>query len=527
MRAARPALLPLLVVAAGALAWALRDRAAPEAWAGADPVVTDGGTAAHLRTVQLCLAAGQIPARDPFLDPPRGAPLPFPPLVDAALAGWARYALAERGGDPSLGGVDEAALERLVGRVGPWLGALTALGVFLAVHSILGERRGRSWWALGAAVLFAVFPPAVRAGAAGRVDVAAVHALLAAFTVATAAQLVRAKEPADVLQGGLTTGLLAGVAIACGPGALLYVPISWVAAVLVVVRTRRSGDPALAATARQAGLFLALASAILASLASGRLARDGPASAWLTGASELSFAAGVPFLLGSLLGVVRGTRRGWFARGSLVVGAVVGVAILPLAATHLTRALAPLRPGDLLGGPPGGAVDAELAGALRWMRRGTPSPGPWNASGSRADYAVLAPESMGHALAYHARRPPLLSGYGDRVGGAATRAAAALLTETDPAALALALRRRGVRYVVAGTAALAEIEDPLEGTVLWRLSTLVPDDAPEAQHFALVRAVGRRTREVGGETYTLPYFALYALREPPISQESGPVLRAR
>lgn len=626
-------LLPLVCV----LAFQARARLAPP------EEVVDPGTAAHLRGIELTLARGSAPSRDRFLDPPRGAGAPDSPFVDAAYAAVARLFLGDSGGSAALDGVVEEDLERFAGRGGAWFAALTALALFLAVHA-LGGSPGRALAAILAGLLFALAPSAVRAGAAGRVDPGALHALFAAFTFTTAAQLSIARQGFDLLQGGLTAGLVVGLGLLGGPAALVYAPFAWAAAWLVVRRARfaddrerAAGDRELAALAAQAGLFLALVAAVVSTLAGGQLGRDGLAGAWLRGASELCFVLGIPFLALSLASRRDAPRA---RRAGLAVGGIAVVLLLPLAGLNLWRALGPrvaaaARDADPLavlagapsawlaalaipaaaalarrgGGPalglaaataalalagaacapgllpvlaasaaflaglvfddlvrrdalrfaapaavtalavfawrgvlvPPRAHDAtaerqELVEALRWMRDGTPSPGPWNAAGSPKDYSVLAPWTFGHLVAYHARRPPLVSGHGTLVAELDARGGMALYQERDPAALAEGMRRRGALYVVAGAAACDEWDDvarlsgrdvPLAESVVWKLSTLVPDGAPEARHFTLERAWGAREVELDGDRYTVPNVALYRLARPPLAGEFGPRLRSR
>lgn len=631
-------LLPLVCV----LAFQARARLASPA------EVVDPGTAAHLRGIELTLARGSAPSRDRFLDPPHGAGAPDSPFVDAAYAAVARLFLGDAGGSAALDGVVEEDLERFAGRGGPWFAALSALGLFLAVHA-LGRSPGRALAALLAALLFAIAPSAIGAGAVGRVDTGTLHALLAAFTFTTAAQLASARQGFDLLQGGLTAGLVVGLGLLCGPGSLIYAPFAWGIAILVARRARAEEDDDQAAVARQAGLFLALVAAVVATLAGGQLGRDGLAGSWLRGASELSFVAGIPFLIAAL-----GRRKsaGRSRRLAPALGVLLVLALLPLAGGNLLRALGPrlltsMRDADPLatlaatpdawlallaipaaavlarrGGSPalalaaavtafalvgascapgllpilaastaflfglafddltrrgamrvaapaavtalllfawrgvvvppgvvdgrrdlvadadaeGAGEDVDLVRALRWMRTGTPSPGPWNAAASPKDYSVLAPWTFGHLVAYHARRPPLVSGYGTLVAEVDARGGMALYQERDPAALAEGMRRRGALYVVAGAAAcdewaaverLSGMAVPLGESVVWKLSTLVPDGAPEAQHFTLERAWGAREVELEGERYTVPLVALYRLVRPPLAGGIGPRLRAR
>lgn len=91
---------------------------------------------------------------------------------------------------------------------------------------------------------------------------------------------------------------------------------------------------------------------------------------------------------------------------------------------------------------------AELVEGLRWMRTGTPSPGPWNAPSARQDYGVLAPWGLGHWIEYHARRPSIATNFGSFVGERGFRGAAAALVADDAADLERRLVELDADYVV-------------------------------------------------------------------------------
>ena len=140
---------------------------------------------------------------------------------------------------------------------------------------------------------------------------------------------------------------------------------------------------------------------------------------------------------------------------------------------------------------------AEVIEGLRWMRTGTPSPGPWNAPSARQDYGVLGPWGLGHWIEYHARRPSIATNFGSFVGERGFRGAAGALVSEDGADLERRLVELDADYVVvrardvsdlgsharlAGwdTSARAELFDRsqrgkafsarAQGTALWRLA---------------------------------------------------------
>ena len=615
----------LLLALVCALALQARVRAGSElAGAGAP----DAESAAHLRAIGLCLAHGGPPARDGFL--PAGEHPPDLPFGDAILATLARGRAASPGGDPALAGVDEPRLEAVLRNTGPWLAVATAIGLFFAVH---GAARGpwRASFALLAAALFALSPSAVRAGAAGRIDLGALHALLLAWTLAASAQLALARQTVDGLSSALPAGIVAGLAWLVGRPSLAYVPSLW-----IVALAGGRASTAAAVALRQAGALLAAISGAIV-LGAARLGGFGSA-AWLSGIASLSLGMAALLLLAALGGklgarwrigagavvigwllvasagtLARPLRALWVGRGDLASAAELArdplpwIALLCLAVAASRRrlraepvayawawalagslGLAVLRPelaalaaaaaaafvawtldrvaterapADAARAPrplvPAvlglGAVlllalrtraaaplavapeERTLVEALRWMREGTPASEPWHAAGSRPAGSVLAPWTLGHALAYHARRAPLASGWGAEVDEQGARAAMALFLETDGERLATGLARRGARYVLAGAVALREwgaVERLArravapEETAVWRLSTLLPDDAPEARFFALERAWGTSEVAVAGDTFTVPTVVLYRLEPPAIARDVRPELRA-
>ena len=102
------ALLALALAAIAAGAFLLREThrdafrvPAGEAGGTSRWLVDDPDAAYHLRRVEVALVTGRIPLRDRYLNHPAGSPVPWPPLLDAALARGARLWLdagaADRG----------------------------------------------------------------------------------------------------------------------------------------------------------------------------------------------------------------------------------------------------------------------------------------------------------------------------------------------------------------------------------------------------------------------------------------------
>lgn len=186
--------------------------------------------------------------------------------------------------------------------------------------------------------------------------------------------------------------------------------------------------------------------------------------------------------------------------------------------------------------PAASGVAPDVVEALRWMRDGTPSSGPWNSAESLQDYSVLAPVSWGPLVAYHARRPPCATGAGlleDRQRVAEAMRAYGSSTARELAEFMVA---RGIRYVLAGGEAILEWEaisgvgggpGEVAGSTLWRLTTLAPEGSDEANYFSLERVFGTTEIILDGEGYTVPRVALYRLDPPMTDGGDAPQLRSR
>ena len=148
------------------------------------------------------------------------------------------------------------------------------------------------------------------------------------------------------------------------------------------------------------------------------------------------------------IGLAAALHGGWSATARVGVRralAGLGIAAVALAAGFGARALGAVTEADLED-----VRDwrAEVVGGLRWMREGTPVPGPWSAPQVAQDYGVLSAWGLGHLIEYHARRPTIATNFGSFVGERGfVEAARALLTD-DEDELAVLLHRMGARYVV-------------------------------------------------------------------------------
>ncbi len=117
---------------------------------------------------------------DPLLNFPQGAFVPWPPLYDLALAGFAR-----------IFGTSQGAFERAAAWAPVLLGTLTILPVYVA-----GRRLGGRGAGVTAAALFAIFPASVLYSNVGNADHHAAQTLLGGASLALCLSL-SSTQPAD------------------------------------------------------------------------------------------------------------------------------------------------------------------------------------------------------------------------------------------------------------------------------------------------------------------------------------------
>ena len=590
--------------------------------------------------------------------------MPWPPLFDGALAAAARRVLAEPGGDPALGGVDEARLEAFLVRVPPVLGVLATLAVFLAARQ-LGGRPGpggaaRAWGALLAAAVYAALPTAVWYGGVTRVDHHVATALLFALHLALTTWALRAEEPTDATLGSLLAGLVAGLAL------LVWLPAAVFAGLggLALLARALSPSPGRARDGVRGGLLYFLAAAVVVAVPASQSPWNQVQPGSLINLTEAVptalFAAAVPFAvlavpaLGrrgralrlavaaaagaavvlALPDFVQGVREGfdWASRGNLFMDVVdesqplfgrgeapdwdhaagvltplgflfplLWLALLPgvrrperflllasgaafaaLTVTQhrfgnafavpfactvgvaLAEALARARgaagrTAAALGGlacallagtgvlavlrvTPEELEDvrawrAEVVDGLRWMRTGTPEPGPWREPEVAQRYGVLSAWGLGHLIEYHARRPTVTTNFGSFVGEENFQGAARALLRETPEELVRDLHRLDAEYVVVTPRQAGDLKSIAriagwEGrgyfrgamkkarrTALFSLALYPPGAAPD--HYPGLERVhaARRRETIGGARPAPgepsgPVISIYRLREP-------------
>ncbi len=338
-----------------AAALLLRASSAPDL--GTGELVRDARTADHLRRIQLALGTGHTPLDDHFLDAPRGAEIPEPPLFDAMLAAAAELALRAPGGPRETGSVDEEPLEQFLARIPFLLLLLTVFAVVAAVRAL--EQTASSDWAACAAGLLVVLP-SLAAGQSGvaRIESASWLGALAALIAWRSAVLLAARDPLDVVLAGLVLGFLASLALASGAAAILLVPLP-----VLAFWSFRSRGTELTQGARRGGILYGIVLVVLGGLAHESLApsdHGGLATSWIETLPWIGACALAPHLAAWLIELWRAGKR---AR------ALVSAAGFVLLATLSPRAIAAL--GSLAGASfHARAFAAELAGdsdrALAW-----------------------------------------------------------------------------------------------------------------------------------------------------------------
>jgi dolichyl-diphosphooligosaccharide--protein glycosyltransferase len=205
----------------------------------------------------------------------------------------------------------------------------------------------------------------------------------------------------------------------------------------------------------------------------------------------------VPFVLllgtcaAALPGLVRWPERSRAVRAGLAAAAALALLV---ALTPPLNWLAPAleRRGQAAAGEPLRlAKDVlqrhELHRLAEWMRGHTPETAGFLDPRARPEYGILAPWDAGHILLGVARRPVVVSNFGDDVGAANMAAAARYFAAAEPEASAL-LDALGARYALLELRAVHESD---EGSMLARGalgdgSAASPGDPPAFERHRLV-----------------------------------------
>ncbi|MBW2399436.1 MAG: hypothetical protein JRG80_09200, partial [Deltaproteobacteria bacterium] len=160
------------------------------------------------------------------------------------------------------------------------------------------------------------------------------------------------------------------------------------------------------------------------------------------------------------------TRR--IAKAVLVACAIF--LLLPMRTSysdHLANVAAGLR-GE---SPSSSAVTRRKITMVRmgnWIRTRTPEPSAWLDADARPAYGILAPWTIGHLLEYEARRPTVVTNFGDDIGRKNFLLARRYYQSEEGPAAEL-LDRLRVRYVIAQEAPNYLGEDPLPNSMFFSL----------------------------------------------------------
>jgi hypothetical protein len=409
------------------------------------PVLPPGSAEAEqdawrLRLVQLGLATGHAPHRDPFLDAPEGRVVPWPPLFHALLGAIARHTTLQDKSTEELGSVGEGEILALAARLLPLLGMLGVLGAFFVARAIQGGV-GADWAGLSAAALWAALPSIRFAESAGRIDPHALTALLSWATLGATAFALRARQEIDTTLGGLCAGVAGGLAVCSGlDGAVALASCTF--ALLLAAVAARPG-------ARRAAALFAVTAVVVVSMSRGHpfdAAQLWPAHAgW--GSTKGSEAFRHWPAVGLSAGALIVFALGWRHRRRTVEAAILlcgmawalafdpgaaGVAVACVLAaavatgdamertTGLKRGLVPLALAALAVPalvyrpalpPRASSQDAQdledWRAALHWMRNEDPAEGPWNHPSARPRLWLLTAPSYAATLVLGSRWPTI------------------------------------------------------------------------------------------------------------------------
>jgi asparagine N-glycosylation enzyme membrane subunit Stt3 len=237
VRSALGLLLGLALVAALSFAsrWVLHARTpdpARESWVVSDP---DG--LYHARRVERAIEEGMpVAERDPFLNFPGGAAIPWPPYYDAFLATALQPLLPE---EPEA---RHGFIERAVGSAPLLFGVLTTLLAFLAGRALAGNGAGAVagiWYALSTASIVYSHSGNGDHHAFVSMIVGAMWLLLAVMFGKGQDGAPRLESPTRAWGSGAAAGALAGIAIGAWVASLLHVILIEIVFAWLLFRYRR------------------------------------------------------------------------------------------------------------------------------------------------------------------------------------------------------------------------------------------------------------------------------------------------
>jgi hypothetical protein len=310
----------LVILLALALAWPLRTRSGagnvvePGELYGVAALLPDGESCLHARRVACALEGAGVGSSDGLLGHPQPAEIVAPPLYDAARAALVQLRVAQS---------DELGRERFLGGLGPWTGVLACFLVWLAA----GAAGAGLFESLLAALWVAVAPACVQAAQWGRLSDVALGLVPLALAARFATRTLASEEPLRAILGGIGSGGLAGLLLACSPAGSL--PFLAGVAGFGLWTFRAEGETARYAA--RAGLLYCLVGALVARM----VVLDGPwqpdpaglFAAWVEAASVLAFACATPFMV-ALAREQLSARRVFPLLVMLAAGVVIALLLL-------------------------------------------------------------------------------------------------------------------------------------------------------------------------------------------------------
>jgi hypothetical protein len=516
--------------------------AAAAASTGAE--MADSASGYRARLAALALATGRVPRIDGFIDPPRGAHVPWPPLFPALLQRVMRRALPQSAQAAGRGELDQARFEQAAARLIPWVALLGAAlagwcaHVLTAVRGSLGRvsAAARSWSVFVAVLcsLLILNRPVVPRPV--RLEPGPYVAVFVFVAIAIAVRAVQVKLLVDRMIAALLAGFSCGLAFMC---AVETWPLAVCAFVGLFVAARRRGEPLADVVRGQMVFLMPLLAVVLVprsaipwgSLAPswelgwrGMLATSGqlwlyavvfPIAWWFAWSRPRSQATSLLLLLAAgsfVLGVL--DRRFELLFGATFVctlalalqelwirtagftRAVLGLTallVLSLSAVRLNVSVGRSSPEHPESWSP---PDTGYIAGLSWMRDHTPSSGAWNHPDARQDWSVMCDPLQAGSVLWLARRPVAAATFSGASVGEAQRAVARALLREEPREFTADLHALNTPWVVAAPRQLADLaalrklarsgEPASENTALARLA-LAGADAPPDHYPGLER----------------------------------------
>ncbi len=289
-------------------------------------LLADGDPYYHVLRAQALVAEGRIAWRDPGLNHPLGADVPWPPLFDAMLssAGWIA----------SMGRPTAAIVESASAVVPVVLGVLGVLVGWLFARQLIGDR-----WALLAGLFLAVSPTHVNYSIVGRPDQHVLEALLLTAMLLTYLAGTRARSRRAALAAATALGVLLCSSFWTWLGSALHVAVLCALVAVEQVIPAKGGDDARR-SARLVGMGTGTGALLMAATVqflgpAGALARVSLGGVSAFPVILMTGAAAWCALLGRL---APREDAGWRRRGAALLVATLAVSAAILLLSPGTRA---------------------------------------------------------------------------------------------------------------------------------------------------------------------------------------------